>query len=53
MEQWQEKLNGDPLPWLLENDETQPAVRFFIPFGERLQAGDDLSNNRLNRVRPG
>jgi hypothetical protein len=29
MEKWEEKLKGDPLPWLLESDQTQPAVRFF------------------------
>jgi hypothetical protein len=26
---WKEKLNGDPIPWLLEPDEFQPAVRYY------------------------
>jgi hypothetical protein len=26
---WKNKLRGDPLPWLLEDDRTQPAVRYF------------------------
>ena len=29
MSNWKEKLNGDPVPWLLETDECQPAVRYF------------------------
>ena len=24
-----EQLNGDPLPWLLENDPQNPGVRYF------------------------
>ncbi len=26
---WRERLNGDPLPWLLEEDRQQPGVRYF------------------------
>jgi hypothetical protein len=26
---WKDKLNGDPLPWLLANDRTQPAIRYY------------------------
>jgi hypothetical protein len=26
---WKDRLNGDPRPWLLEQDRTQPAVRYF------------------------
>jgi len=26
---WKDKLNGDPVPWLLENDSTQPAIRYY------------------------
>jgi hypothetical protein len=26
---WKDKLHGDPLPWLLEPDREQPAVRYF------------------------
>jgi len=26
---WRDKLNGDPLPWLLEDDREQPGVRYF------------------------
>jgi len=26
---WKDKLNGDPVPWLLENDRTQPAIRYY------------------------
>jgi hypothetical protein len=29
MPDWKDKLKGDPLPWLLENDETQPAIRYY------------------------
>jgi hypothetical protein len=29
MTSWKDLLNDDPLPWLLEKDETQPAVRYF------------------------
>lgn len=27
---WLERLNGDPLPWLLERDEANPGVRYFV-----------------------
>ena len=26
---WKDKLNGDPVPWLLEVDKTQPAIRYY------------------------
>ena len=26
---WKDKLNGDPIPWLLEDDRSQPGVRYF------------------------
>ncbi len=26
---WKSKLKGDPVPWLLENDRTQPGIRYF------------------------
>jgi hypothetical protein len=29
MASWKDKLNGDPVPWLLENDKTQPAIRYY------------------------
>jgi len=29
MDNWREKLRGDPLPWLIERDEEQPAIRYF------------------------
>jgi hypothetical protein len=29
MTAWKDLLNGDPLPWLLEQDSTQPAVRYY------------------------
>jgi hypothetical protein len=29
MVNWREKLHGDPIPWLLETDIDQPAVRYF------------------------
>jgi hypothetical protein len=29
MANWKDKLNGDPVPWLLENDRSQPAVRYY------------------------
>jgi hypothetical protein len=28
MPSWKDKLNGDTVPWLLEHDESQPAVRY-------------------------
>ncbi len=29
MATWKDKLNGDPVPWLLENDWSQPAIRYY------------------------
>lgn len=29
MANWKEKLSGDPIPWLLEPDEHQPAIRYY------------------------
>ncbi len=29
MANWKDKLNGDPVPWLLENDRNQPGVRYY------------------------
>jgi hypothetical protein len=29
MPDWKDKLNGDPVPWLLEHDESQPAIRYY------------------------
>lgn len=29
MPDWKDRLKGDPIPWLLEADEDQPAVRYF------------------------
>ncbi len=29
MASWKDKLKGDPVPWLLENDTNQPAVRYY------------------------
>lgn len=29
MPSWKDKLKGDPLPWLLEPDTVQPAIRYF------------------------
>jgi hypothetical protein len=29
MASWKDKLNGDPVPWLLENDRSQPAIRYY------------------------
>jgi hypothetical protein len=29
MSSWKDKLNGDPVPWLLENDKAQPAIRYY------------------------
>jgi hypothetical protein len=26
---WKEKLEGNPIPWLLEPDESQPAIRYY------------------------
>ncbi len=29
MPSWKDKLNGDPVPWLLESDRSQPGVRYY------------------------
>jgi len=29
MANWKDKLNGDPVPWLLENDKSQPAICYY------------------------
>jgi hypothetical protein len=29
MPSWKDKLNADPIPWLLENDRNQPAIRYY------------------------
>ena len=29
MANWKDKLNGDPVPWLLEPNESQPAIRYY------------------------
>src|SRR4030042_1283891 len=29
MPSWKDKLKGDPVPWLLGNDKTQPAIRYY------------------------
>ena len=29
MANWKDKLKGDPIPWLLEPDTSQPAIRYF------------------------
>jgi hypothetical protein len=29
MTSWKDKLNGDPVPWLVENDRSQPAIRYY------------------------
>ena len=29
MVNWKEKLKGNPIPWLLEHDESQPAIRYY------------------------
>src|SRR4030042_631379 len=29
MPSWKHRLNGDPVPCLLENDKTQPAIRYY------------------------
>jgi hypothetical protein len=29
MVNWKQKLKGNPIPWLLEADETQPAIRYY------------------------
>lgn len=29
MDKWRNQLLGDPIPWLLESDQAQPAIRYF------------------------
>lgn len=38
---WHTRLNGDPLPWLLEPDPTNPGVRYFTLTGLLDRPGDD------------
>jgi hypothetical protein len=41
MKSWKDLLNGDPLPWLLEKDSVQPAVRYFALRDIMAQNGND------------
>jgi hypothetical protein len=38
---WKDKLKGDPVPWLLENDKTQPAIRYYTLRDILGRAGND------------
>jgi hypothetical protein len=38
---WIDKLNGDPLPWLLEPDAENPGVRYFALTALQGRPGDD------------
>jgi hypothetical protein len=41
MNDWKDRLNGDPLPWLLEVDEANPGVRYFALRDLLDRAADD------------
>ena len=38
---WKDKLHGNPIPWLLEPDKTQPAIRYFALRNILGRSGDD------------
>ncbi|MFC1966872.1 nitrogen fixation protein NifH [Chloroflexota bacterium] len=38
---WKDKLHGNPIPWLLEPDKTQPAIRYFTIRDILGRSGDD------------
>ncbi len=42
MPTWRDRLHGDPLPWLLEPDHVQPAIRYFA-LRDLLDRGTDDS----------
>ena len=41
MTSWKDKLHGNPIPWLLEPDKTQPAIRYFTLRDILGRRGDD------------
>jgi len=41
MTYWKDKLHGNPIPWLLEPDKTQPAIRYFTLRDILGRGGDD------------
>ena len=41
MTSWKDKINGNPIPWLLEFDTTQPAIRQFTLRDILGRSGDD------------
>ena len=47
MPYWKELLKGDPLPWLLEPDTVQPAIRYFTL---RDILGHDNSNSEVKKA---
>ena len=48
MPSWKDKLNGDSVPWLLENDKTQPAIRYYTL---RDILGRDENNKEVKAAR--
>jgi hypothetical protein len=48
MATWKELLKGDPLPWMLEPDESQPAVRYLAM---RDLLGHDENNGEVRAAR--
>ena len=49
MVDWKDKLNGDPVSWLLEPDETQPAIRYYA-LRDILGLGDSDSEVKAARA---
>jgi len=47
MPDWKELLSGDPLPWLLEPDTAQPAIRYFTL---RDILGHDDSDSKVKKA---
>jgi len=52
---WRDRLRADPLPWLLEPDEAQPAVRYFAlrDLLGRLEEEEDVREARAAIMRTG
>jgi hypothetical protein len=45
---WKDRLKGDPVPWLLEDDRTQPAIRYYAL---RDILGRDSRNNEVKAAK--
>jgi hypothetical protein len=53
MSTWRELLKSDPLPWLVERDEAQPAVRYFALRDLLARDEDEVQEARAAIMRTG